>query len=478
MRIVLCVTPEFYSEAPPLGLAYLKASLCREGHFVKCLNFSAENNILNCSSEGLVSTVKEYAEKNTETISDWVEKIAALKPDIVGVTLWTSTRSASCALAAALKMRFQKILVIGGGPDVVGERLDEYLRYFDLIVEQEGEEAVVKLVGEYQTNSSVTETKGVWSLKAGRAHLTAPSERIKDLDTLPIPDFSDFDICSYQEGFSVMFSRGCNANCTFCLAKKYFSNQLSRKGLSVFQEVKIQAQRMGCSKFIFADDSLISAATFKEFELFCDKLLEEKLNLEWRIYGLRVTPLFNEAYVKKMAAAGLKKVTFGVESFSENVRKDMGKVASDAITEQNLRLFLDHGIEIDLLMIYGYPNETDEDFGKTLKKIQKEGHRFHSICFNCFGIHLNYHKRRPGVLHFEGDIWHPYKWYSDAVDLPKRKERFLKLVEVLDARGKVYRIYEPCFKRGFSSWNSQLKETLLKEWKTLENEALRSSSQI
>jgi hypothetical protein len=165
-----------------------------------------------------------------------------------------------------------------------------------------------------------------------------------------------------------------------------------------------------------------------------------------------------------MVMAGLKQITFGVESFSEKVRKDMGKVTSDAITDQNLTLFTRLGAGVSLLMIYGYPSETDEDFERTLLKIREMSGRFAHICFNCFGINLEYCSRRPGVIRFQDEDWHPFKWFSETVDLEKRKERFLRLVEVLDSLNQKYLIFEPCLKRSFRSWNEQLKKELLKEW--------------
>jgi len=465
MRIVLCVTPEFHSETPPLGLAYLKASLCQKGHFVKCLNFSEKSSAPSGSNFSLSDTTEDYLKNNSAMISEWVEKIVALEPNVVGVTLWTSTKTSACALAKALKAISPKLLVIAGGPDTVAsERLNDYLKYFDVIVEKEGEITICQLVEEYQNKGFVSETEGVWTLRDGQAHLTAPSGRIKDLDALPMPDFSDFDVKSFGQGFSVMFSRGCNSYCAFCQGKKYFSYQLSRSGLNVFREVQSQIRNTGCNKFVFADDSLISAATFKEFEIFCDKVLEEGMNIKWRLYGQRISPLLIEAYVKKMVAAGLKKITFGLESFSENVRKDMGKVASDQVTEQNLRLFVGLGVEVNLLMIYGYPSETDEDFEKTLTMIEKMGDHFSNIYFNCFQINSEYYDRRPGVVNFSDGKWHPFNWFSVAVDLEKRKKRFLKLIAVLNDLGRNYSIVDPCLKRVLSQWNDLLEKELLETW--------------
>ena len=121
----------------------------------------------------------------------------------------------------------------------------------------------------------------------------------------------------------------------------------------------------------------------------------------------------------------------------------MGKTASDAVTHRVLEDFLRLGIKVNLLMIYGYPIETDEDFDQTLAWVRQHGSRVSHICFSCFVVTPEYLRKRPGVVFPAQDSGHPWEWCSSRLDLEKRKQRFLLLMEVLQGAGVDYMISSP-----------------------------------
>ena len=188
------------------------------------------------------------------------------------------------------------------------------------------------------------------------------------------------------------------------------------------------------------------------------------LGFQWRIYAQRITPSVKKKHVKKMKKAGLVRVTFGVESFSDRIRRDMGKVVSDSITDRVLKEFVDQGIKVSLLLIYGYPIETDEDFDKTLAWVRKNGRRFSHICFSCFVVTNEYCEKRPGIVTFEEEGWHPYKWHSEIVGREKRIERFLKLVDVLADLDVEFMISDPHVNRYYREWNETTKKEFESEF--------------
>ena len=466
MKIVLCATPSFPSETPPLGLAYLKASLVEAGHDVTCFDFSRGHANL-VTPKGPLQDVNAGIERNREVLDSWVARIEAAAPDLVGLTLWVSTKHTACMLARALRERLPGVAVIGGGPDVLDDGGREaYLSCFDYLIEKEGERAICRFLAEHQATGSVTRTPGVWRGAVGDPGLTAPAERITDLDALPYPDFSDFDIDAYEEGIPVLFSRGCNANCTFCTNKKYFAHQVSRSGPGMYDEVRTHVRNTGCRRFVFADDSLLSAANLPAFMSFCDLLLRHRLGIRWRVYAQRIIPALERRHVKRMRKAGLEQITFGVESFSSRVRRDMGKTVSDRVTHRVLSDFVGQGIRVALLMIYGYPVETEEDFEETLHWIRKRGKRFSHVCFNVFVPSEEYCQRRPGVVRFEDGVWHHHRWRSEIVDLEARKQRFLRLVQVLEAAGMPYMIAEPRLEAFHRTWDRKTREAFEAAWGT------------
>lgn len=463
MRIVLCVTPAFHSETPPLGLAYLKASLIEHGHAVLCLDFSKGYDHLSYPV-GPSRDIESGFGENSQVVESWVDKIERLKPDIVGISLWVSTKNTACLLASALKRRMPGVVVLGGGPDFLESDKEEYLDRFDYIVSNEGERVICEFADEIQRTGAAAQTKGIWFKQGEKIGSTGPAERIEDLDGLPVPDFSDFDLSSYSEGLPVMFSRGCSANCTFCTNKKYFANQVSRSGQGMFEEIRTHVERTDCRRFVFSDDSLLSPKNLDAFMVFCDRAIKSKLGFQWRIYAQRITPSVKKKHVKKMKKAGLVRVTFGVESFSDRIRRDMGKVVSDSITDRVLKEFVDQGIKVSLLLIYGYPIETDEDFDKTLAWVRKNGRRFSHICFSCFVVTNEYCEKRPGIVTFEEEGWHPYKWHSEIVGREKRIERFLKLVDVLADLDVEFMISDPHVNRYYREWNETTKKEFESEF--------------
>lgn len=466
MKIALCVTPIFHSETAPLGLAYLKANLKKNGHEAKCFDFSKEC-VMQAENPFGQSTIEKFLQQNYQIVMAWVESIKTYCPDVVGITVWNTTKESSRMLAQELKKQLPHILILAGGPQCIGPELKEILEYADYVIENEGEVAICELLNEYLRDHKISQTKGVWYKKNGVEFFTGVPNRIKNLDSLSFPDFSDFITNDFSQGLPIMFSRGCWAHCVFCPGKKYFDTQISRSGLNVYQEIVHQIKTTHCGKFVFADDSLLSYVTIKELMDFCDRLIENSIRIEWRIYGQRIDYFINETVVEKMMRAGLKHITFGVESFSADVRKDMGKAVSDEVTENNLFSFIKKGACVNLLMIYGYPSESDADFEKTLVWIKKNGSFFHHICFNCFVLNSEYFSRRPGVVKFENDSWHPYRWYSNAVNLKTRKERFLRLIEVLNDLKIEYLISEPYLTKCFRQWDPGSFAALKKEWEML-----------
>ena len=463
MKIVLCVTPTFHSETPPLGLAYLKASLIEKGHSVRCLDFSKGYDRL-CYPVGPSQHMVDDFDKKDQVVASWVDKIEDLHPDIVGITLWFSNGLTARMLAQAIKRRRPKTVVLGGGPDLLEGDKRAYLECFDYGIENEGEQAICDFVDEYEKTGTISQTRGVWYQVDGEIRSTGPRERIDDLDLLPYPDFSDFALPSYSEGIPVMYSRGCSANCTFCTNKKFFAGQVSRTAHSMYDEILSHTQRTGLRKFIFADDSLLSPTNLEEFSLFCKKVIKGKLDIRWRIYAQRILPSIRKKHVKKMRKAGLESVGFGVESFSKKLRKDMGKTGSNSTTQRVLSDFLDQGIRLNILMLYGYPIETEEDFQESLSWIKQNGRRFSHICFSCFVVNSMYCRKRPGIVTFEEDGRHPYKWRSKDVNLLTKKDRFLRLIEVLDELNVEYMISDPFVTKFYRDWTADSKAEFEEEW--------------
>jgi radical SAM superfamily enzyme YgiQ (UPF0313 family) len=89
---------------------------------------------------------------------------------------------------------------------------------------------------------------------------------------------------------------------------------------------------------------------------------------QWVIRSKAQSP---ESDYAAMKASGCKWLEIGVESFSQDVRYHMGKKFTDDDLWWCLEMLQKYEIPHVLLMIIGYPTETEEDHQHTLASIQK-----------------------------------------------------------------------------------------------------------
>src|SRR3989339_640599 len=120
MKILFVVPPVLFKKNPLIGLAYLCAYL-KDSHEVKVYDINTLENIVDEEREDLWSNesyVRKYISDNKDKFEKWSDEIIENKPDIVGFTLWETTRYASLELAGLIKKKSGNIKIVFGGPDV------------------------------------------------------------------------------------------------------------------------------------------------------------------------------------------------------------------------------------------------------------------------------------------------------------------------------------------------------------------------
>tara|TARA_B100001094_G_scaffold13134_1_gene11521 strand:- start:2546 stop:3985 length:1440 start_codon:yes stop_codon:yes gene_type:complete len=203
--------------------------------------------------------------------------------------------------------------------------------------------------------------------------------QIDNLDILPYPDYSDFDFAKYdsqQNTVAVTGSRGCVRSCAFCDIKSAWKKYRYRSGISIANEIINHHQRFGSTEFRFTD-SLVNGS-LKAFEEFLDAIILAKKqglianNIKWSgQFICRPINQFTEEWFEKMSLAGANMLQIGVESGSEAVMHNMGKKLSNDDIDFTIGMLSKYKIQCDLLMIVGYPTETDEDFDMTLNLLER-----------------------------------------------------------------------------------------------------------
>jgi radical SAM superfamily enzyme YgiQ (UPF0313 family) len=467
--IVLAITPPFNLNYLPIGMAVVK-SLLNDKYDVKCFDLRLD------LKEKVFSF--NYDLFNAEISEDWYNEKTKIildeNPKVVGFTIYRSSLDITLELTKYIKSANPSVKIVLAGPEFIygfdpnlGPQKDtenkDLFKYSDYIYQGEAETGALEFFTSIMENTPM-KTLGVW-LKDRKEvfHYTGHRERLMDLDKIPMPDYSDFErdiLAGYYTSLPVEFSRGCSYRCTFCDAvfdmpgRSLMIYQKFRTGQRMFEEVYKLFNAYKLEEFIFVDDSFVcSRGSKKELMNFCDLLMEHKMNIRWRVYGVRITKFLDEEDIDKMVKSGMVEIRIGLESGSPAVRKDMGKEPSTEITDTyinsflkyNIKKFRDpktgyptgmhsshggHPIQVNFFMMYNYPSENAQNFQETLDWILRDGERGGIIGFTPFNPNLPYVSSRAEQHNFKYGEYHYQLWTSDNSNFMIRFSRFIRLLDI------------------------------------------------
>jgi hopanoid biosynthesis associated radical SAM protein HpnJ len=288
------------------------------------------------------------------------------------LVLFTSTPGfpGDIGLAKAIKAANPKIKIAFVGPhvSVLPEKSLRDCPAIDFIVRKEFDYAVV----DYAKGKTLEEIPGVSFLKDGKIVHNPDAPQIQNLDELPhVTDVykRDLDVTRYNVPFllhpyvSLYTTRGCPAQCTFCLWPQTLSGHPWRKRSTddVAAEMAKVKQYWPDVKEFFFDDDTFNIQKARTIEL-CAKL--KPLGLTWSCTS-RVTTDYET--LKAMKEAGCRLLIVGYESGDPQILKNIKKGAT---VERALQFTKDcHklGLVVHGDFIMGLPGETHETINNTIK---------------------------------------------------------------------------------------------------------------
>src|SRR5438067_5541882 len=226
-------------------------------------------------------------------------------------------------------------------------------------------------VSDYAHGKPLEDIPGVSFRKnAGVVHNPDPPQ-IQDLDALPhVTNVykRDLDVTRYNVPFllhpyvSLYTTRGCPAQCTFCLWPQTLSGHAWRKRSSddVAREMANAKEYWPLVKEFFFDDDTFNIQKARTVEL-CAKL--KPLGLTWSCTS-RVTTDYET--LKAMKEAGCRLLIVGYESGDQQILKNIKKGA----TLERARQFTKDAHQLGLVIhgdfILGLPGETRETIQNTM----------------------------------------------------------------------------------------------------------------
>src|SRR6266536_3588356 len=260
-----------------------------------------------------------------------------------------------------------KIAFVGPHVTVLPERALLEAPAIDFIVRKEFDYAVK----EFAEGKAFEDILGISYRKNGTVAHTADRPQLQDLDSLPhVTDVyhRDLDVRRYNVPFllypyvSLYTTRGCPAQCTFCLWPQTTSGHAWRKRSTddVAREMAKAKEYWPYVKEFFFDDDTFNIQKARTIEL-CAKL--KPLGLTWSCTS-RVTTDYET--LKAMKEAGCRLMIVGYESGDQQILKNIKKGATIERARQFTKDCHKLGLVIHGDFIMGLPGETRETIKNTI----------------------------------------------------------------------------------------------------------------
>jgi radical SAM superfamily enzyme YgiQ (UPF0313 family) len=254
--------------------------------------------------------------------------------------------------------------VIGGGGIATDKIFPQTLldsKIIDAYIRGEGENAIVDLLNGKTSGPGINGNE---------------PQQIIDVDQLPFPDYDDYELKTYTnkkglEALPITGSRGCVRACTFCDIANMWPRYYYRSGKNIAKEIRYQVEKYGVGAFRFTD-SLINGS-MRAFREMISELADYRQSLPSRDRFIWDTHFIVRSKTQMppedfdmMAKAGAGTMLIGIESGSPSVRDHMRKGFTEQDLDYTMQQLARVGVKCRMLMIVGYPTETQDDFQQTL----------------------------------------------------------------------------------------------------------------
>lgn len=380
-KLTLCVLGSWAIYMPPYNLARLSAITREAGYFTRVFDFNVQSYYdLKEANPELTHAWKganyywwqdpEYYTRIHPTykpiLDSYVKLILKDKPDIVGFSTYYTNILPTRYVISEIRKKNPELTIIMGGPECHEQyfKKPEEVDYYFI---GESEQNFIDFLNDWENNIK-PKTDSIGSLY---------SDTRIDIDSLPYPDYSDFDLMKYwgQNSICAEISRGCIAKCSYC-TEVYYWKFRDRGSQTVVDELEYQVKKYNI-KFVSFVDSLMNG-NLKEFRKFCEELIKRKLNITWWGYA-RADGRMDIDFYRTMAAAGCQGFNYGIESGSDKVLQAINKKNTVAEINQNLIDSEKVGMRVSACWVIGAPGEDIEAFNHSFNLIWNHRSRLMAV---------------------------------------------------------------------------------------------------
>lgn len=347
MKLVLINVP--YSairyktfEVPPFGLGFIARFLF--------------NN-------GVPYSFLDLGEKSIKGAKTFINKFIKSDVKYIGFSFYQENIDNAMILIKFIKNKFPSVKIIVGGifPTIAHKELLEENRDIDFVVRGDGEEAVLNILSKKYKREDI----GVSFRENGKLFFSSKINRLDDLDKSSPPRYKNEVIKEYNlkskksqsdvNVIPIVWSRGCNYNCSFCVIQANKNVWRCRSNQSILKEIKTNFKPNMKNHIIFFDaNPLQDADRFEELVI----EIRKDFNLTFSCAGRVDVVVRHKKIIRNLAYMGCIEMELGIESFDDDTLKYYSKHITKKMIDESLRILKENAIGIELDFILFYPGIT------------------------------------------------------------------------------------------------------------------------
>ena len=384
IKLVLLRTPmvlpkwnNSHSICPPLGLAYVAASLQQAGYEVRCIDALGEAPLQKIFSED-----NKFVNFGLST-KEILQHLAFKNFNVLFVSLmfsheWPVTKD----IIKVVKKVYPDVILVCGGEHISAcpEYCMKECPEIDICVIGEGEETSVALLKAIEQKKSLSEVNGI-VFRSDDGIIKNPNRsRINKLENIPLPAWDLFPLENYLSnslGYGVnpgrtmpmLISRGCPYQCTFCSSPLMWTTKWQARNVDcVIEEMQLYINKYEAHNFDFYD---LTTIVKKDWIVnFCQKIIKKNWNITWQMPAGTRSEALDDETLGLMVLSGQKHISYAPESGSKITLQKIKKKIKIERMKESIRSAISKGMSVKLNLMLGFPHETHKEMFQTLNFVK------------------------------------------------------------------------------------------------------------
>lgn len=375
-----------------------------------------------------------YSEGTVDAIAETLQDV-----DLVGISLMSNFHDTVHDLTVKLKKRIPQKKILWGGVHAT-VLPEQCIQTADYVCIGEGEAACLDLCLRLANGKSTHDIPGIWSREDSHIIRNAPHDFIRDLNTIPPPDYDmedNFILLNKRKlipltekniadflgvTYWTMYSRGCPFSCAYCCNDAYRKIHKTlvmlraKSPQNIVDEIRAILKKFPYIRYINFQDDTFFALSEQEIQSFAE-CYKKHIDIPFLIPGLNPN-VFTEKKFDCLVESGLLRTRMGIQSGSPRVVEEIYKRKQDnnriiaiskTLQKYSYRLTMpNYDIIVD------NPWETKEDQLRTIDLLDKLAPPFSLNIFSLEffpGTRL-YERAVKEKLFPEGNSFKPYYQYN------------------------------------------------------------------